>query len=424
MADIYEGTVKKQSLLSDIPTYKPEEKDTGFIENVKASFDEVSINRTSFAGIRPKDIEEDAFQKQYDIAKQNQLDISNAEDSKVAVAAFADKAIAIRDWQNKTDRIKELQQQYPDLGLKTYDEVRKEIDDVHANTEREYQKTTKNQTVAGVAGSIVGSIGGFFTDPINIAAAALPLGLGLGLKGATALGGVSRIALAEGAVNVGLAALSEPNTIKNKELVGLETSNTDIAKDLAVAGAFGAVGGAVAGGLSRVFNPVTKQAVEAADNLTAMAALGAKVPEESLIGAKAIQTTNELIGDVPDGVNQIRHSELTAKAIHDTFMGRPVQVDTPIKTPDSSINQAVVPALDPIPEASIKTARQQTIEDMTARADKEDLFVPIEDIDELGLKTTGIRNLRDILVETRKDTKAFELLHKCLLTGEVPHVVE
>ncbi len=424
MANIYEGSVKKQSLLTDIPAYKPETPDTGFTENVKSSFAEVSTNRVTDAGFVKQSVDDDAFNKQYDIAKTQALDIAVPNTLKDIVNSVANPSALAQDWKAKTDRIKELQTEFPDLGLKTYDEIRKEIDDTHANIERDYQKTTATQTVSGLVGSIVGALGGFFTDPVNIVATALPLGLGFGAKASSAIGGVSKIAAAEGAVNAGLQGLAEPNTIKNKALIGIATTPTEVAADIGVAAGFGAVGGGIAGSVSRLFNPVTKQALESADRLLKMHAEGSPVPEESVIGAKALQDTHELISDAPPEISQVKHAELTAKAVQDTYMGRPVDVDTPVHSPSSAITDPLIPVSDPISDSSLAQVQKQTIADMTAQTETKDFVVPFDEIDDSGVRTTGTASLKDILVETRKDQKAFDLLNKCLITGDISNVTD
>lgn len=112
--------------------------------------------------------------------------------------------------------------------------------------------------LGGVAATLVGSIGGSFRDPLQVAT--LFIGGGAGTAGSVALR-IGQVALREAAINTGVVALMQPRVQAWREEAGLRAGVVPALENLGLAALFGAIPGGAIQGVRELKGPA-KRAVE------------------------------------------------------------------------------------------------------------------------------------------------------------------
>jgi hypothetical protein len=253
------------------------DEQSGFVENVKASFSD-AYKRAGMGAAQGKlgPQWEDAYQKIY---KANPKLLSDGIGSQLDLA-------------RNPDKYDEIVKNNPQLGLSTSDELRQmDINRLKQEAAKE-KEVLDNASTSGKVGQILGALAGYSTHPIAVAT--LPLGgQALTLRaGEAILPQLPRILAANTAVAAAVVAPTKPSDVKyRREILGEEVSTGQAAKEIvfetAVGGFLGAGLSVGIGAIARSYNAQALQLGKVADEL---------IPEALIAKAEKLEAKIESQG--------------------------------------------------------------------------------------------------------------------------------
>lgn len=257
-----------------------QDKSTGFIENVTASFKD-SYKRAGMG----------AFQGNLGPQWEEAYQTIYRADARLLSGGIGSQLDLARD----PAKYDEIVKNNPQLGLKTSKELNDmDIERLKKEAERE-QEVLNNATSIGKVGQLVGSLAGYTTNPVTLAT--MPIGGGaLTVQaGRSIVSQLPRILAANAALSAVTSVTSKPLDIKYREQVlgeskvGIGQALKEIALETGIGAALGSGLTIGAGAIARAYNNQAKMLGKLGEDL---------VPEDVIAKAERLEADIEMQGGV------------------------------------------------------------------------------------------------------------------------------
>lgn len=215
--------------------------------------------------------------------------------------------------------------------IKTTAELQQEAVKRVTETKNAYENGLYTSGFSEIAGSLVGSAGGYLADPVQ---AATVIATGIATPQATVARGVLAMAAREAAINAGVTAVEQIPVMAWNEKLGLEYGLKDAAANVLLAAGFGAAVPVAAKGVKKISNISPSDALaRISDNESLPVSVrNAAAYFERFVH---IDEANPIPKDVPN--RSSAHFANVAKAEADILASKPVELP-----PQSYVEQPVM----------------------------------------------------------------------------------
>jgi hypothetical protein len=330
----------------------------------------------------------------------------------------------IKQLQIQDAMIKQLQQDNPDLGIKTYEDIVKDNDKKYAELVRKDAIQTRDSTSLGRVVAGVAMISGYVKDDkINALSLLLPAGT---IKAGAALATAKNFAATESIISGALFIKDRSTEAGLRTRAGETITHLDTAKELGIAMGLGAAIagplGAVAGRLTRVApadmptvatreNPYTADFSQKVDLLKERYANGYDIPKDIVDIATDM---DHIARSTPAGMTQARHADNVGKSYADF-------IETGEVKPNFAVTEAPPPS-QIIPEdikvdsdsLSIDELQTRTIDDSKKILELDDMQITIDNVPV---------SARQKMLEVTEDIDILDAVSKCYSAGGPGNVV-
>ncbi len=301
--------------------------------------------------------------------------------------------------QQNPDKLIELQQQHPELGLKSYTEIQKELLNNFSSLSSNMDKVSQDNSTTGWIGRFIGGAAGFAADPIGFASMLTGGGIsGSILRSFVTMSGKAALGIA------GAELINKPGEVLLRNTLGenvtTEQAIFESASTISTQAVFAGGLGILGHGLNKI---LSKPGLS-------------KVTKDKLTEAQSIvNDTNKILSEKPEGVTSVQHDQAVAKAFVDTTSGNNIDLS-------GILPKETKPVVDPTPSnlSNIEKLQDpelltQTFKDIHEQLKVEDQV--IETVDDLGnLHRLSAKEAFDSIAD---DLTAQKEIATCLATGVI-----
>ncbi len=432
--DVYGNQETKTRL--DTQYLQPKDEETGWVDNFWSSAEKTFYNETSFGsnytvntavegnynalkdkGLLPEGVENQSILPE---GLQNIADIAGASMSfglstgdvrglsgSVADVNHYDSYDRYLDYiKAHPEYVQKMQQEHPELGVKTYTEIQDTILGKFSEVARQQAAISADATNLGVIGQVFGSMAGLTATPIGAVSVLTPVG-----RASSVMTTFAKWAGIGALTALGEQAVDKPSEIAVRELQGEDISTMQVATEVATnVGASAALSG-VLGAIGTKLGSLLKKSPEA---LTATD----KTNITNLKDAKnIIEETNSIFNDKPDNINPIDNETAVNQVFTDFTQNKLTDVNKLTSSLDdpNKVKIEIPPTIEELKASNTPEATKVAYQNLKTSLETQDQVLKIKD--ELGIEHTY--SLKNTLKDIDEDAKTHELLTKCLTTGEV-----